>query len=70
MGPSKTDVIVIGEGITGLCIAYWLKKQGIDVKVLAKDHEVGGTMKSYTIKVSCMKPEQTLHLRRRYCFKN
>jgi oxygen-dependent protoporphyrinogen oxidase len=46
MGPTKTDVIVIGEGITGLCIAYWLKKRGIKVAVLAKENEVGGTMKS------------------------
>jgi oxygen-dependent protoporphyrinogen oxidase len=46
MGPTKTDVIVIGEGITGLGIAYWLKKRGITVTVLAKDSKVGGTMKS------------------------
>lgn len=46
MGPIKTNVIVIGEGITGLAVAYWLKKRGINVIVLAKDSEVGGTMKS------------------------
>jgi protoporphyrinogen/coproporphyrinogen III oxidase len=46
MGPKKTDVLVIGEGITGLCIAYWLKKRGMRVVLLAKEHEVGGTMKS------------------------
>ena len=46
MGPIKTDVIVVGEGITGLSIAYWLKKRGVNVTVLAKDSEVGGTMKS------------------------
>jgi oxygen-dependent protoporphyrinogen oxidase len=46
MTPLKTDVIVVGEGITGLGIAYWLKKRGINVIVLAKDSEVGGTMKS------------------------
>jgi len=46
MGPIKADVIVVGEGITGLSIAYWLKKRGINVMVLAKDSEVGGTMKS------------------------
>jgi oxygen-dependent protoporphyrinogen oxidase len=46
MGPAKTNVIVIGEGISGLCIAYWLKKRGIAVTVLSKDAEVGGTMKS------------------------
>jgi protoporphyrinogen/coproporphyrinogen III oxidase len=46
MGPIKTDAIVIGEGITGLGIAYWLKKRGINVTVLSKEGEVGGTMKS------------------------
>jgi protoporphyrinogen/coproporphyrinogen III oxidase len=46
MGHTKTDVIVVGEGITGLGIAYWLKKRGINITVLAKDGEVGGTMKS------------------------
>jgi oxygen-dependent protoporphyrinogen oxidase len=46
MEPTKTDVIIIGEGITGLCVAYWLNKCGIKVTVLAKDSEVGGTMKS------------------------
>ena len=46
MIPRKTDVIVAGEGITGLGIAYWLRKRGINVAVLAKDSEVGGTMKS------------------------
>jgi protoporphyrinogen/coproporphyrinogen III oxidase len=46
MGRPKTDVIIVGEGITGLGIAYWLKKRGIDVTVLAKEGEVGGTMKS------------------------
>ena len=46
MGPQKTDVIIVGEGITGLGIAYWLKKRGIQVTMLAKDGQVGGTMKS------------------------
>jgi protoporphyrinogen/coproporphyrinogen III oxidase len=46
MGPNKTDVIVIGEGITGLCVGYWLKKSGVNAIVLSKDNEVGGTMKS------------------------
>jgi protoporphyrinogen/coproporphyrinogen III oxidase len=42
----KTDVIVVGEGITGLVIAYGLKKRGINTTVLAKEGEVGGSMKS------------------------
>ena len=46
MGRPKTDVIIVGEGITGLGIAHWLKKRGVDITMLAKDGEVGGTMKS------------------------
>jgi oxygen-dependent protoporphyrinogen oxidase len=46
MGRPKTDVIIVGEGITGLGIAYWLKKRGVEITMLAKDSEVGGTMKS------------------------
>ncbi|MBN1398870.1 MAG: protoporphyrinogen oxidase [Bacteroidetes bacterium] len=46
MGPAKTDVVVIGEGITGLCSAYWLKKRGLNVILLSKEKTAGGTMKS------------------------
>ncbi len=42
----QTDVVVIGGGVSGLCVAYWLHKQGINVTVLEKDREVGGTMKT------------------------
>lgn len=42
-----TTVAVIGEGITGLAIAYWLQKQNIDVLLLARENEAGGTMKSF-----------------------
>jgi protoporphyrinogen/coproporphyrinogen III oxidase len=41
-----TDVLVIGGGVSGLCVAYWLHKQGIGVTLLEKDREVGGTMKT------------------------
>ncbi len=46
MGPHKTDVVVVGAGISGLCTAHWLTKRGIGVLVLEKDSEVGGTMKT------------------------
>ncbi len=42
----QTDVVVIGGGVSGLCTAYWLHKQGINVTLLEKDREVGGTMKT------------------------
>ena len=40
------SVIIIGAGISGLCAAYWLKKYGVNVVVLEKSSEVGGTMKT------------------------
>jgi oxygen-dependent protoporphyrinogen oxidase len=44
---SEGKVVVIGAGISGLCVAYWLKKHGVNVVVLEKDSRVGGTMKTF-----------------------
>ncbi len=40
------SVVVIGAGISGLCLAYWLRKKNISVTVLEAGAEAGGTMKS------------------------
>jgi oxygen-dependent protoporphyrinogen oxidase len=42
----RTDVAIIGAGISGLSLAHWLRKQGVEVIVLEKDSDVGGTMKT------------------------
>ncbi|MBS4028562.1 MAG: protoporphyrinogen oxidase [Ignavibacteriales bacterium] len=42
----KEPVIIIGAGISGLTVAYFLKKNGCNVTVLEEDSEVGGTMKT------------------------
>lgn len=34
--PSKTDVVIIGGGITGVSIAYWLCQNGISVTLLER----------------------------------
>ncbi|MGH2567892.1 MAG: protoporphyrinogen oxidase [Bacteroidota bacterium] len=47
MEPRTVDVVVVGAGISGLCVAHWLTKRGVEVLVLEKDAEVGGTMKSF-----------------------
>lgn len=39
-------VVVIGGGISGLSVAYWLKKRGVDVLVLERGSTVGGTMQT------------------------
>ncbi len=46
MRADNPEVIIIGQGITGLGIAFWLKKRGINFILLANDNTAGGTMKS------------------------
>lgn len=43
---SRKTVAVLGGGISGLCTAYWLKQRGMNVVVLERDSEAGGTMKT------------------------
>ena len=40
----KTDIVVIGAGLTGLTTAHYLKKQNKDFIVLEKDSRVGGVI--------------------------
>lgn len=42
-------VVIVGAGISGLCIAFFLKRAGIPVLVLEAEEEVGGTMRSRRI---------------------
>jgi oxygen-dependent protoporphyrinogen oxidase len=42
----RADVVVIGGGISGLSTAWWLQRAGVDVIVLEKEKDVGGTMKT------------------------
>lgn len=42
----SSRVVIIGGGISGLTVAYWLKKAGVDVIVLEQARKVGGTMQS------------------------
>jgi oxygen-dependent protoporphyrinogen oxidase len=43
---TRRPVVFIGGGISGLCAAYWLRKKGINVVVLEKQSEPGGTMQT------------------------
>ena len=40
--PAKTDVVVIGGGITGVSTAYWLSKNGVGVTLLERRGICGG----------------------------
>lgn len=44
--PETVDTVVIGAGISGLAVAHWLVQRGASVRVLEKDAEPGGTMKT------------------------
>lgn len=40
----KRNIAVIGGGISGLCVAYWLKKEGFEVRLFEKNDRVGGVI--------------------------
>lgn len=42
----KKDVIIIGAGLTGLTIGFYLKKAGKDILVIEKDNRPGGVINS------------------------
>lgn len=37
-------IAIVGAGISGLCCAYWLDKNGFDVHVFEKDNRIGGSI--------------------------
>ena len=42
----QADVVIVGGGISGLSLAWWLHRRGLNPLVLEKDRTVGGTMKT------------------------
>lgn len=43
---SNKSVVIIGAGISGLTTAYWLNKDGFDVKILESKSDAGGAMET------------------------
>lgn len=43
----KTDVVIIGAGLTGLTTAFWLKKKGRKVIIIEKDDRTGGQIRTF-----------------------
>ncbi|TLX76606.1 protoporphyrinogen oxidase [Labilibacter sediminis] len=46
MAKKQVDIIVVGAGLTGLTLAYYLKKAGKHVLLLEKNDDVGGVIDS------------------------
>ncbi len=42
----KTDVTIIGAGLTGLSLAFFLQEKGIGVVVVEKQNRAGGVMQT------------------------
>lgn len=42
----KVDVVILGAGLTGLTLAFYLKKAGKEVLVVEKENRAGGVMKT------------------------
>lgn len=43
---SKADILIIGAGISGLSLAWWLAQQGLSVEIWEADKRIGGKIKS------------------------
>ncbi len=46
---NKTDVIVVGAGISGLSLAHFAKKAGLSVMVLEKELKAGGSFDTFNL---------------------
>jgi len=44
----KTDIIIVGAGLTGLTLGYYLKKAGINFLIIEKSNRAGGVINSLT----------------------
>lgn len=42
----KNEIVILGAGISGLTTAYWLRKKGLEVKIIEARSEPGGAMQS------------------------
>ncbi len=49
----KTDVLIIGGGITGILCAYMLKNAGVDCVIAEADRICSGITKNTTAKITC-----------------
>jgi oxygen-dependent protoporphyrinogen oxidase len=48
--PVKTQVIIVGAGLTGLTMGFYLKKAGVDFKIIEKSGRTGGVIQTVSEK--------------------
>ncbi len=47
--PPQTDVLIVGAGPTGLVLALWLKRLGVEVRIIDKTAEPGTTSRALAV---------------------
>jgi len=47
MNSIQKDIVIIGAGLTGLTLAFYLKKAGKSVAIIEKDNRTGGVIQSH-----------------------
>src|SRR5271165_7085054 len=45
----NTDVLIVGAGPTGLVLALWLKRLGVEVRIIDKTSEPGTTSRALAV---------------------
>ena len=46
---TRTDVLVVGAGPTGLVLALWLTKLGVNVRIIDKTSQPGTTSRAVAV---------------------
>ena len=55
LSPPQTDVLIVGAGPTGLLLALWLKRLGVEVRIIDKSAEPGTTSRALAVHARTLK---------------
>src|SRR5271170_7261907 len=59
---SRSEVLIVGAGPTGLALALWLTKQGVEVRIVDRTAEPGTTSRALAVQARTLELYQQLGL--------
>src|SRR5271156_3032149 len=59
---SRSEVLIVGAGPTGLALALWLTKQGVEVRIVDKTAEPGTTSRALAVQARTLELYRQLDL--------